>query len=66
MFADVDGGVSEAYDLLVSREGMANTSTPMRATFVLDGALTVRYRWVAEDWISPAPCDPVEAAVRSL
>jgi peroxiredoxin len=66
MFADVDGGVSEAYDLLVAREGMANTSTPRRATFVLDADRTVRYRWVAEDWVSPAPREPVAAAVRSL
>jgi len=66
MFADVDGGVSEAFGLLVEREGMANTSTPMRATFLLDGGLTVRYRWVAEDWISPAPTDPVEEAVEAL
>jgi len=66
MFADVDSGASEAFDLLVEREGMVNTSTPMRATFVLDGDLTVRYRWVAEDWISPAPLEPVSEAVDAL
>lgn len=66
MFADVDGGASEAFGLLVEREGMANTSTPMRATFLLDADLTVRYRWVAEDWISPAPLEPVGEAVDAL
>lgn len=55
MFADTDGVASEAFGLLTEREGMANTSTPMRAVFVLDSDRTVRYRWVADDWISPAP-----------
>ncbi len=66
MFADVDGGVGTAFGLLVERDGMANTSTPMRATFVLDADLTVRYCWVADDWISPAPLEPVTEAVGAL
>lgn len=57
MFSDTDGAASEAFELLTEREGMANTSTPMRAVFVLDADRTVQYRWIAEDWISPVPLD---------
>lgn len=62
LFADVDGDAGRGYDLLVERAGMANTTTPWRAVFVVhDG--TIAYAWVADDWISPVPREAVEAAV---
>lgn len=66
LFADTDGVAADAYGLRVERDGMANVSTPRRATFVVDGEMTVAYAWVADDWISPAPTEAVEAAVAEL
>ena len=66
MFSDTDGNASDAFALLTEREGMANTSTPRRAVFVVDESATVTYRWIAEDWISPAPRPEIESAVESL
>jgi len=65
-FSDVDGTACEAYDLLAERDGMVNTSTAWRSVFVLDGDRTVRYAWVAEDWISPVPREEIEDAVAEL
>lgn len=66
MFSDTDGAATAAFDLRTSREGMANTSTPMRSVFVVDENLTVQYRWIAEDWISPVPREEIETAVEKL
>ena len=66
MFSDTDGTASEAFDLLTERDGMASTSTPRRAVFVLDGDRNVEYCWVGEDWISPVPRDEIETAVHEL
>lgn len=66
MFSDTDGGAAEAFDLLTPREGMANTSTPMRAVFVIDSNDKIQYQWVAEDWISPVPREEIEVAVTEL
>ncbi len=66
LFADTDGVAADAYGLRRERDGMANVTTPQRATFVVDGDMRVTYRWVADDWISPAPRDEVEAAVADL
>ncbi|WP_254538029.1 peroxiredoxin family protein [Halomarina litorea] len=66
LFADTDGTAADAYGLRRERDGMANVTTPQRATFVVDGEMRVAYRWVADDWISPAPRDEVEAAVANL
>lgn len=66
MFADVDGAASEAYGLLVERDGMAGVETPWRAVFVVDADREVRYAWVADDWISPVPREEIEDAVAEL
>lgn len=66
MFSDTDGAASEAFDLMCAREGMVNTSTPMRAVFVIDAEENIHYEWVADDWISPVPREEVEAAVAEL
>jgi peroxiredoxin len=66
MFSDTDGEASTAFDLLTDRTQMAGTSTPMRAVFVVDADRTVRYRWVADDWISPAPRPEIEDAIATL
>lgn len=66
LFADVNGEVAEAYDLLVEREGMAGTKTARRAIFVLDGDRDVTYAWDTDEWIYPVPRDEVEAAVADL
>ncbi|PSP99169.1 peroxiredoxin [Halobacteriales archaeon QS_5_70_17] len=65
-FADTDAVAADAYGLRTDRDGMAGVSTPRRATFVVDEERTVTYRWVADDWISPAPLDEVAAAVAEL
>ncbi|MFD1512627.1 redoxin domain-containing protein [Halomarina rubra] len=66
LYADTDAVAGEAYDLMTERHGMAGVSTPMRSTFVVDADREVRYRWVADDWISPAPRDEVADAVAGL
>ena len=66
LFSDVDGVVADAYGLLTEREGMSGVKTARRAVFVLDGNREVAYRWVADDWISPAPREDIEAAVAEL
>ncbi len=66
LFSDTDGEAARAFGLLTDREGMAGTSTPWRAVFVVDESGTVSYRWVADDWISPVPREDVEAAVAEL
>lgn len=65
-FADVDADAIDAYGLLDERSGMAGVHTARRAVLVLDADRTVRYRWVADDWISPVPADDVAAAVADL
>jgi peroxiredoxin len=66
MFSDTDGAAAEAYDLLTEREGMANTSTPRRAVFVVDDDHQIQYRWVGDDWISPVPREEIEDAVAAI
>jgi peroxiredoxin len=66
LYADTDAVAGEAYDLLTERHGMEGVTTPRRATFVVDGEGTVRYRWLADDWISPAPREDVADAVADL
>ena len=66
LYADTDAIAGEAYDLLTERHGMTGVTTPMRATFVVGPDREVRYRWVADDWISPAPRGEVVDAVDSL
>lgn len=63
LFADVNGDVADAYDLLVERDGMAGARTAHRAIFVLDGDREVIYRWDTDEWIHPVPRDEVEAAI---
>jgi peroxiredoxin len=65
-FADVEGTAAAAYDLLVERDGMAGVRTARRAVFVLDDDREIRYRWVANDWISPVPRTDVDRAVERL
>ncbi|WP_254763014.1 redoxin domain-containing protein [Natrinema marinum] len=65
-FADVDGTVSESFELLADREHMAGVSTPWRSAFVLEPDREVRYAFVADDWISPLPREEIEAAVAEL
>jgi peroxiredoxin len=66
LYADTDAVAGEAFDLLTERHGMDGVTTPMRATFVVDGEGTIAYRWVADDWISPAPREEVADAVEAL
>ncbi|MXR52252.1 redoxin domain-containing protein [Halovenus sp. WSH3] len=66
MFSDTDGEASEAFGLLTEREGMADTSTPMRSVFVIDDDGEITYDWVADDWISPVPREEIEEAVADL
>lgn len=66
LFADTEGAAIDAFDLLTEREGMGETRTARRAIFVLDDDRTVRYRWLADDWLTPPPTDEVEAAVDRL
>jgi len=66
VFADVDGEVAAAYDLLVEREGMAGLHTARRAIFVLDDDGVVRHAWDTDEWIHPVPREEIEAAVDDL
>lgn len=66
LYADVDGEIADAYDLLVERDGMAGARTARRAVFVLDGDREVQYRWDTDEWIYPVPLDEIEAAVTDL
>jgi len=66
MFADVNGGVTEALDLMTDRDHMANISTPWRSVFVLDPDREVQYAYVADEWIGPLPHEDVEDAVADL
>jgi peroxiredoxin len=66
LFADVDGDVADAFDLLTEREGMAGVHTSGRAVYVLDGGGVVRDRWVGEDYIRPVPTRELEESIREL
>jgi peroxiredoxin len=66
LFADVDGEVAGAFDLLTEREGMAGVHTSGRAVYVLDGDGVVRDRWLGEDYISPVPTRELEGSIREL
>lgn len=66
LFADVDGEIADAYDLLVERDGMAGEHTSKRAIFVLDDEGVVTYAWETDDWISPVSRSDVAAAVEEL
>jgi peroxiredoxin len=66
LFSDVNGTAAETYDVLTDRDGMGPTKTARRAIFVLDGEQRVADRWVADDWISPAPREDIETAVGEL
>jgi len=66
IFADVEGSIADAYDLLVEREGMAGVRTAGRSIFVLDADGVVDHVWRTDDWISPVPREEIEAAVAAL
>ena len=66
LFADVDGEVADAFDLLTEREGMAGVHTSRRAVYVLDGDGTARDRWLGEDYISSVPTRELEESIRDL
>jgi peroxiredoxin len=65
-YSDVDGGLGDAYDLTIPREGMANVSMARRAIFVLDAERRITFQWLGDDWISPPPQAEVESAVEDL
>ena len=66
LFADVDGDVADAFDLLIVRQGMAGVHTSRRAVYVLDGDGVVRDRWIEEDYIRPVPTRELEESIRDL
>lgn len=66
VFADVEGEIADAYDLLTERQGMAGLRTARRAIFVLDEDGIVEHVWDTQDWISPVPRDEIEAAVAAI
>jgi peroxiredoxin len=66
LFADVEGQIAAAYDLLTEREGMAGARTARRAIFVLDADGVVAHAWNTHDWISPVPRDEIRTAVEAL
>lgn len=66
VFADVDGYVTDLFDLRIERDGMAHVTTPQRSIFVLDSDREIQYRWVSPDTVAPPPVDEIEAAVKEL
>lgn len=65
-FADVEGTVAAAYDLLVEREHMAGAKTARRGVFVLDADGVVQYAYDTEEWIHPLPRDEISEAIAAL
>jgi peroxiredoxin len=63
LFSDPQNGVAEAYGVVHDLDGMTGVSEPRPAIYLLDGALTVEYAWVAEEWPETPPYDAVEAAL---
>jgi peroxiredoxin len=66
LFADVDGEVADAYDLLVERRGMAGTKTARRAVFVVDSEGVVQDAWSTDEWIHPVPVEELEETIEAL
>jgi len=66
MFADVDGGVSDALGVKTGRRHMANTSTPWRCLFVLDPDREVRFSYVADEWIASLPTREAADVIETL
>ncbi len=66
VYSDVDAEIAEAFGLLRQRDDMPNASTANRAVYVFDSSGEARYRWLADDDISPQDVDAVEAAVEEL
>lgn len=66
VFADVEGEIASAYDLLGERAGMTGIRTASRAIFVLDADGVVTHGWTTDDWISPVAREEIEAAVAAL
>jgi peroxiredoxin len=64
--SDLDGGVADAYGLLVEREGMAGAKTSRRAVFVLDSDGVVRHAWDTDEWTYPVPREEIEDGVAEL
>jgi alkyl hydroperoxide reductase subunit AhpC len=65
-FSDIDGVACEAYDLLVDREGMVNTTSPCRAAYVLDGDRVIEHAWMGEDWSKPVPWREIQEGIERL
>lgn len=66
IFADVEGEIAAAFDLLEEREGMAGVRTARRAVFVATPDGTIVHAWTAEGWIDPVPRTEIEIAVEGL
>lgn len=66
VYADVDGYITDEFDLRIERDGMGHVSAPQRSVYVLDDDREVQYRWISPDTVSPPPVDEIEAAVEEL
>lgn len=66
VFSDVDGYITDEFDLRMERDGMAHVTTPRRSVFVLNQDREVCFRWLSKYTTSPPPVDEIEDAVDEL
>jgi peroxiredoxin len=66
LFSDPANGVAERYGIVHDLDGMAGVAEPRPAVYVVDGEMTVRYAWVADEWPEFPDYDEVEAALAEL
>ena len=66
VFSDVDGCITDEFDLRMERDGMSHVTTPRRSVFVLNQDREVSFRWLAKYTTSPPPVDEIEDAVAEL
>jgi peroxiredoxin len=65
LLSDNDGSVSEQYDVLYD-ELVGHSRVSKRAVFLIDAKRTIRYSWVADEWIDDPNIGDVNEAAQQL
>ncbi|QZA88099.1 redoxin domain-containing protein [Salinarchaeum sp. IM2453] len=66
IFSDPANTVAERFDIAHDLDGMAGVSEPRPATFLIDHEMTIRHRWIAEEWPEFPPYDAIETALQEI
>jgi peroxiredoxin len=66
VFSDVDGSITDEFDIRTARDGMAKMTVPRRSAFVLNTDRKITYQWIAEDTTTPPAVEEIEEAVDAL